>query len=222
LTELLLMQAFTQHNGLVAPLDRPNVDTDQIIPKQFLKSIRRTGFGVNLFDEWRYIDRGEPGQNPADRRPNPDFVLNLPRYQGASILLARRNFGCGSSREHAPWAIAEFGFRAVVAPSFADIFFNNCFKNGILPIVLSEADVDRLFHEVLALPGYRLTVDLDAQTVSTPQGERYGFDVDAFRKQCLLNGWDDIGLTLRHADVIREFEEKRLARFPWLARAVSQ
>ena len=215
------MQAFIQHTGLVAPLDRPNVDTDQIIPKQFLKSIRRTGFGVNLFDEWRYIDRGEPGQDPAERKQNPDFVLNLPRYQGASVLLARRNFGCGSSREHAPWAIAEFGFRAIVAPSFADIFYNNCFKNGIVPIVLDEAIVDRLFHEVLALPGYRLTVDLPGQRVVTPQGEHYGFEVDEFRRQCLLNGWDDIGLTLRHSDAIRDFEEKRLARFPWLGRTVS-
>lgn len=215
------MQAFTKHVGLVAPLDRPNVDTDQIIPKQFLKSIHRTGFGINLFDEWRYIDRGEPGQDPAERKRNPDFVLNLPRYQGASILLARRNFGCGSSREHAPWAIAEFGFRAIVAPSYADIFYNNCFKNGILPIVLSEAQIDRLFHEVLALPGYRLTIDLDEQKVSTPQGEHYAFEVDAFRKQCLLNGWDDIGLTLRHADEIHDYEDKRLARFPWLARNFS-
>ncbi len=210
------MQPFTRHQGLVAPLDRPNVDTDQIIPKQFLKSIRRTGFGANLFDEWRYIDHGEPGQDPATRRPNPDFVLNQERYRGASVLLARRNFGCGSSREHAPWAIAEFGFRAVVAPSFADIFFNNCFKNGILPVVLGEATVDRLFHEVLAQPGFELMIDLPGQLVRTPGGEAFGFEVDGFRKQCLVNGWDDIGMTLRHADEIRDFETKRLARMPWL------
>jgi len=215
------MQAFTRHQGLVVPLDRPNVDTDQVIPKQFLKSIRRTGFGVNLFDEWRYIDRGEPGQDPASRRPNPDFVLNQPRYRGGSILLARRNFGCGSSREHAPWAIAEYGFRAIIAPSFADIFFNNCFKNGILPVVLPEDAVDLLFHAVQALPGYTLVVDLAGQVVRTAEGVSYPFEVDAFRKQCLLNGWDDIGLTLRHADQIRQFEELRLRRFPWLARNLS-
>jgi 3-isopropylmalate/(R)-2-methylmalate dehydratase small subunit len=214
------MQAFTRHAGLVVPLDRPNVDTDQIIPKQFLKSIRRTGFGANLFDEWRYLDRGEPGQDPAARHPNPDFVLNLPRYRGASILLARRNFGCGSSREHAPWAIAEFGFRALLAPSFADIFFNNCLKNGILPVVLPEAAIDRLFEAVARQPGYRLTVDLAEQQVRTPEGDVLGFDVDAFRKQCLMNGWDDIGLTLRHADAIREFEALRLQRFPWLAKTL--
>jgi 3-isopropylmalate/(R)-2-methylmalate dehydratase small subunit len=215
------MQPFTRHQGLVVPLDRPNIDTDQIIPKQFLKSIRRTGFGANLFDEWRYIDRGEPGQDPSQRRPNPEFVLNQPRYRGASILLARRNFGCGSSREHAPWAIAEFGLRAIVAPSFADIFFNNCFKNGILPVVLDEGVVDRLFQAVLAQPGYELVIDLGEQFVRTPQGEALSFEVDAFRKQCLLNGWDDIGLTLRHADEIREFEALRLRRFPWLARNLS-
>jgi 3-isopropylmalate/(R)-2-methylmalate dehydratase small subunit len=215
------MQAFTRHQGLVVPLDRPNVDTDQIIPKQFLKSIRRTGFGVNLFDEWRYIDRGEPGQDPAQRRPNPEFVLNLPRYRGASILLARRNFGCGSSREHAPWAIGEFGLRAIIAPSFADIFHNNCFKNGILPVVLDEAAVDRLFQAVTLQPGYQLVIDLGDQVVRTPEGTSLGFEVDAFRKQCLLNGWDDIGLSLRHADQIREFEEARLRRFPWLARNFS-
>lgn len=212
------MKAFTRLQGLVVPLDRANVDTDQIIPKQFLKSIRRTGFGANLFDEWRYIDRGEPGQDPAQRRPNPDFVLNLPRYRGASILLARRNFGCGSSREHAPWAIAEFGFRAIIAPSFADIFYNNCFKNGILPIVLDERDVDALFQAVTAHPGYELLIDLSEQLVRTAEGSALAFEVDAFRKQCLLNGWDDIGLTLRHADQIREFEQLRLQRFPWLAR----
>jgi len=211
------MQASTRHQGLVAPLDRPNVDTDQIIPKQFLKSIRRTGFGVNLFDEWRYIDRGEPGQDPAARTPNPDFVLNQPRYRGASILLARRNFGCGSSREHAPWAIAEYGFRAVLAPSFADIFFNNCFKNGILPVVLPEEAIERLFQAVAPQPGYQLLIDLAEQVVRAPEGASWTFEVDGFRKQCLLNGWDDIGLTLRHADEIREFEARRLQRFPWLA-----
>ncbi|HYA76492.1 MAG TPA: 3-isopropylmalate dehydratase small subunit [Burkholderiaceae bacterium] len=215
------MQAFTHHRGLVVPLDRPNVDTDQIIPKQFLKSIRRTGFGANLFDEWRYIDRGEPGQDPTQRRPNPDFVLNLPRYRGASILLARRNFGCGSSREHAPWAIAEFGLRVIIAPSFADIFYNNCFKNGILPIVLDERVVDGLFEAVAAQPGYELVVDLAEQLVRRPEGEALAFEIDAFRKQCLLNGWDDIGLTLRHAEQIREFEAARLRRFPWLARELS-
>ena len=212
------MQAFLRHQGLVVPLDRPNVDTDQIIPKQFLKSIRRTGFGANLFDEWRYIDPGEPGQDPAQRRPNPEFVLNLPRYRGASILLARRNFGCGSSREHAPWAIAEFGLRAIIAPSFADIFYNNCFKNGILPIVLAEDVVDALFAAVAQNPGYTLLIDLSEQVVRRADGESLRFEVDAFRKQCMLNGWDDIGLTLRHADEIRAFEALRLRRFPWLAR----
>jgi len=215
------MQAFTHHKGLVVPLDRPNVDTDQIIPKQFLKSIRRTGFGANLFDEWRYIDRGEPGQDPAQRRPNPDFVLNLPRYRGASILLARRNFGCGSSREHAPWAIAEYGLRAIIAPSFADIFYNNCLKNGILPIVLEERVVDGLFRAVTAQPGYEMLIDLPEQRVHAADGSVLPFEVDAFRKQCLLNGWDDIGLTLRHAEKIREFETLRLHRFPWLARNLS-
>jgi 3-isopropylmalate/(R)-2-methylmalate dehydratase small subunit len=203
--------------GLVAPLDRANVDTDQIIPKQFLKSIRRTGFGQNLFDEWRYLDRGEPGQDATHRPRNPDFVLNRPRYQGASVLLARRNFGCGSSREHAPWALAEYGFRALIAPSYADIFFNNCFKNGVLPIALPEGDVDLLFHEVLALPGYQLTIDLPTQTILTPAGRALSFDVDGFRKQCLVNGWDDISLSLRRADQIRAFEDARLARQPWLA-----
>jgi 3-isopropylmalate/(R)-2-methylmalate dehydratase small subunit len=211
------MQIFTRHSGIVAPMDRPNVDTDQIIPKQFLKSIRRTGFGANLFDEWRYLDRGEPGQDPRARHPNPGFVLNLPRYQGASILLARRNFGCGSSREHAPWALQEFGFRAVIAPSFADIFYNNCLKNGLLAVVLPEPVVDRLFVEQQAQPGYQLTVDLEELIVAAPSGERFGFEIDAFRRQCLLNGWDDISLTLRHADEIREFESRRLVRMPWLA-----
>jgi len=211
------MQAFTVHPGLVAPMDRENVDTDAIIPKQFLKSIKRSGFGPNLFDEWRYLDHGEPGQDPATRRPNPDFVLNQPRYAGASILLARRNFGCGSSREHAPWALEQYGFRALIAPSFADIFFNNCFKNGILPIVLPEATVARLFDEAAAFPGYRLTIDLPRQVVVKPDGDELGFDVQPFRKQCLLNGWDDIGLTLRHAEKIKAFEAERLARMPWLA-----
>jgi len=210
------MQAFTVHQGLVAPMDRDNVDTDAIIPKQFLKSIARSGFGPNLFDAWRYLDPGEPGQDPASRRPNPDFVLNLPRYQGASILLARANFGCGSSREHAPWALEQYGFRALIAPSFADIFFNNCFKNGLLPIQLPAAQVARLFDEVAAFPGYALTVDLPRQVVVRPDGSELPFEVEAFRKQCLLNGWDDIGLTLRHADRIRAFEAERLARKPWL------
>ena len=216
------MQQFTVHKGLVAPMDRENVDTDAIIPKQFLKSIKKTGFGVNLFDEWRYLDHGEPGQDPASRKPNPDFVLNQPRYQGASILLARKNFGCGSSREHAPWALDQFGFRAVIAPSFADIFFNNCFKNGLLPIVLPEATIDMLFNEIAAFPGYELTIDLDRQVIVRPQGEEIPFDVIAFRKYCLLNGFDDIGLTLRHADKIRAYEAERLATKPWLAHTLVQ
>jgi 3-isopropylmalate/(R)-2-methylmalate dehydratase small subunit len=211
------MQAFTLHDGLVAPMDRENVDTDAIIPKQFLKSIARTGFGPNLFDEWRYLDKGEPGRPDAVRRLNPDFVLNQARYQGASILLARRNFGCGSSREHAPWALDQFGFRAIIAPSYADIFFNNCFKNGLLPIVLTEAQVGRLFDEVRARVGYRLTIDLPRQVVVQPDGAELPFDVQPFRKYCLVNGFDDIGLTLRHADKIRAFEAERLAKMPWLA-----
>ncbi len=211
------MQAFTVHQGLVAPMDRDNVDTDAIIPKQFLKAIARTGFGQNLFDAWRYLDPGEPGQDPATRRPNPDFVLNQPRYQGASVLLARANFGCGSSREHAPWALDQYGFRAIIAPSFADIFFNNCFKNGLLPLVLPEAQVAKLFDEVLAFPGYRLIVDLPRQVVVKPDGSELAFEVQAFRKYCLVNGFDDIGLTLRHADKIKAFEAERLARMPWLA-----
>ncbi|MBL8327301.1 MAG: 3-isopropylmalate dehydratase small subunit [Rubrivivax sp.] len=211
------MQAFTVHQGLVAPMDRENVDTDAIIPKQFLKSIARSGFGPNLFDEWRYLDKGEPGQDPASRRPNPDFVLNQPRYEGASVLLARRNFGCGSSREHAPWALDQYGFRVVIAPSFADIFFNNCFKNGLLPIVLPEAAVAHLFDEVAAFPGYGLTVDLPRQVVVKPDGSELPFEVQPFRKYCLVNGFDDIGLTLRHADKIRAFEAARLASKPWLA-----
>jgi 3-isopropylmalate/(R)-2-methylmalate dehydratase small subunit len=211
------MNPFRLHTGLVAPLDRANVDTDAIIPKQFLKSIKRTGFGPNLFDEWRYLDRGEPGMDNARRPRNPAFVLNDPRYQGASILLARRNFGCGSSREHAPWALADFGFRAVIAPSFADIFFNNCYKNGLLPIVLSEAQVDRLFADAAAFPGFTLAIDLERQLVSTPDGTlAFAFDVEPFRKHCLLNGLDEIGLTLQHAEAIRAFEAKRLADHPWI------
>jgi len=211
------MEPFRIHTGIVAPLDRANVDTDAIIPKQFLKSIRRAGFGVNLFDAWRYVDHGEPGMDPATRRPNPDFVLNEPRYRGASILLARRNFGCGSSREHAPWALADYGFRALIAPAFADIFFNNCFKNGLLPIVLQDSAVDRLFPDVAAFPGFTLTIDLERQRVATADGSlAYDFAVDPFRKQCLLNGWDDIGLTLRHTDEIRAFEARHLAEQPWL------
>ncbi|MEG0001249.1 MAG: 3-isopropylmalate dehydratase small subunit [Comamonas sp.] len=216
------MQKFTVQQGLVAPMDRENVDTDAIIPKQFLKSIKKTGFGVNLFDEWRYLDHGEPGQDPASRKPNPDFVLNQPRYLGASILLARKNFGCGSSREHAPWALDQFGFRAVIAPSFADIFFNNCFKNGLLPIVLPEATVAALFDEVAAFPGYQLTIDLERQVIVRPQGEEIPFEVNAFRKYCLLNGFDDIGLTLRQSDKIKAFEAQRLATKPWLAHTLVQ
>ena len=215
------MRAFTQHTGLVAPLDRANVDTDQIIPKQFLKSIKRTGFGPNLFDEWRYLDAGFPGQDPLSRKPNPEFVLNQPRYAGASILLARKNFGCGSSREHAPWALDQFGFRAVIAPSYADIFFNNSFKNGLLPIVLPEAQVAKLFDEVLAFPGYALTIDLARQVIVKAQGEELPFDVQAFRKYCLLNGFDDIGLTLLQSDKIKAFEAERLAAKPWLNHTVA-
>ena len=211
------MEKFTLHTGLVAPMDRENVDTDAIIPKQFLKSIKRTGFGPNLFDEWRYLDKGEPGMDPATRRPNPDFVLNQPRYAGASILLARQNFGCGSSREHAPWAITQYGFRALIAPSFADIFFNNCFKNGLLPIVQPESVVAKLFDEVAAFPGYQLTIDLEQQKIRKPDGSAIDFDVQPFRKYCLLGGLDDIGLTLRHKDAIAAFEAQRLAHKPWLA-----
>jgi 3-isopropylmalate/(R)-2-methylmalate dehydratase small subunit len=215
------MNKFTLLDGLVAPLDRANVDTDAIIPKQFLKSIKRSGFGPNLFDEWRYLDHGEPGQDNSGRPVNPDFVLNQPRYQGASVLLTRKNFGCGSSREHAPWALEQFGFRAIIAPSFADIFFNNCFKNGLLPIVLSEIQVDHLFNEVKAFPGYRLIVDLENQVVRTVNGsESYPFDIDAFRKYCLLNGLDDIGLTLQKADKIRIYEERHLADQPWLSNTI--
>ena len=214
------MQAFQTHQGLVAPMDRENVDTDAIIPKQFLKSIKRSGFGPNLFDEWRYLDQGQPGQDPATRRENPDFVLNQPRYQGASVLLARKNFGCGSSREHAPWAIDQYGFRALIAPSYADIFFNNCFKNGLLPIVLPEAEVSRLFDEVAAFVGYSLKIDLPRQVVIKPDGTELPFDVQPFRKFCLLNGYDDIALTLRHADKIKAFEAERLVRKPWLAQRI--
>jgi len=214
------MQAFTIHSGLVAPMDRENVDTDAIIPKQFLKSIKRSGFGPNLFDEWRYLDHGEPGQDPASRKPNPDFVLNQSRYAGASVLLARKNFGCGSSREHAPWALEQFGFRALIAPSFADIFFNNCFKNGLLPIVLPETQVATLFDEVNAFVGYKLTIDLPRQVIVKPDGTELPFDVQPFRKFCLLGGYDDIGLTLRHADKIKAFEAERLAKMPWLANRV--
>jgi 3-isopropylmalate/(R)-2-methylmalate dehydratase small subunit len=214
------MQAFTVHEGLVAPLDRENVDTDAIIPKQFLKSIKRTGFGPNLFDEWRYLDHGEPGIDPATRRLNPDFVLNQARYQGASILLARRNFGCGSSREHAPWALQQAGFRAVIAPSYADIFLNNCYKNGLLPIVLSEFEVSRLFDEVRASIGYRLRIDLGEQRVFSSDGRAAAFEVEPFRKTSLLNGLDDIDLTLRHEQKIRAFEAAHLARQPWLANTI--
>jgi 3-isopropylmalate/(R)-2-methylmalate dehydratase small subunit len=210
------MEKFIRLEGLVAPLDRHNVDTDAIIPKQFLKSIKRTGFGPNLFDAWRYLDHGEPGMDNSKRPLNPEFVLNQPRYRGAQILLARENFGCGSSREHAPWALMDFGFRAVVAVSYADIFFNNCFKNGLLPVVLDAGAVDLLFHEVLAEPGYRLTIDLPQQVVLTPSGKSYSFEVDASRKHSLVNGLDEIGLTLGYADEIRAFEAKRRAEQPWL------
>ena len=211
------MEPFRVHAGLVAPMDRENVDTDAIIPKQFLKSIRKSGFGPNLFDAWRYLDPGEPGQDPRSRRPNPEFVLNQPRYAGASVLVARRNFGCGSSREHAPWALQQYGFRAILAPSYADIFFNNCFKNGLLPVVLPEAEVARLFDDVAVFPGYRLTVDLERQRVVRPDGGELAFEVEPHRRECLLGGLDDIGLTLRHADAVRAFEAKRLAERPWLA-----
>lgn len=210
------MDAFIRLNGLVAPLDRSNVDTDAIIPKQFLKSIHRSGFGPNLFDEWRYLDYGEPGKDCSGRPLNPDFVLNQERYQGAQILLARENFGCGSSREHAPWALLDYGFRAVLAPSFADIFANNCSKNGILPVVLDPETIERLFAEVTATPGYRLDVDLEGQQVVTPSGEVFSFTVDEFRKECLLQGLDEISLTLQYADEIRGFEERRRNAEPWL------
>jgi 3-isopropylmalate/(R)-2-methylmalate dehydratase small subunit len=210
------MKAFTQLTGVVGPMDRANVDTDLIIPKQFLKSIKRSGFGPNAFDELRYLDKGEPGRDNSNRPLNPEFPLNFPRYRGASILLARENFGCGSSREHAPWALEEYGFRAIIAPSFADIFYNNCFKNGMLPLVLPEAVVSQLFAELYATEGYSLTVDLNTQRVITPSGETFGFDVDAFRKHCLLNGFDDIGLTLQDAELIRAYESRRKVEAPWL------
>lgn len=212
------MKPYTKITGLVAPLDRANVDTDQIIPKQFLKSIKRTGFGVNLFDEWRYLDEGYPGQDCSKRPINKEFVLNQPRYQGATILIARKNFGCGSSREHAPWALDEYGFRTVIAPSYADIFFNNSFKNGLLPIILTEDEVDELLKAVEAKEGYQLTVDLASQIVTTPEGKQYHFEIDSFRKHCLLNGLDDIGLTLQDADAIRAFEAKHKESQPWLFR----
>lgn len=210
------MEKFVTFTGIVAPLDRSNVDTDAIIPKQFLKSIYRTGYGPNLFDEWRYLDRGEPGMDPAKRTPNPDFVLNQKRYAGSTILLARKNFGCGSSREHAPWALTQYGFKVVIAPSFADIFYNNSFKNGLLPIPLSEEAVDRIFAGVAAGEGYALTVDLEKRTVTEPDGTVHEFEVPAFRRECLLKGLDDIGITLEHEGEIRAFEEKRLKEKPWL------
>lgn len=210
------MEKFTVHKGVVAPLDRSNVDTDAIIPKQYLKSIKRTGFGPTLFDDWRYMEPGEPGMDHSQREVNPDFVLNKPAYQKSSILIARENFGCGSSREHAVWALDDFGLRAVIAPSFADIFFNNSFKNGFLPIRLSDEQVDQIFSEIEANEGYELTIDLEAQTVTTPTGESFSFEIDAFRKYCLLNGLDDIGLTLKHADEIRAYEEKRKQTASWL------
>ena len=210
------MDKFSTLQGLVAPIDRANVDTDAIIPKQFLKSIKRSGFGPNLFDDWRYLDTGEPGMDNSSRPINEDFVLNLDRFQGAAVLLARKNFGCGSSREHAPWALQDYGFRVIIAPSFADIFFNNCFKNGLLPIVLDEILVDKLFKEVDATVGYSLDVNLEKQTITTPGGELIDFEVDAFRKHCLLNGLDDIGLTLQHVEQIKTYENKRQQQTPWL------
>lgn len=210
------MKSFTTVSGLAAPMDRANVDTDLIIPKQFLKSIKRSGFGPNLFDELRYLDEGQPGQDCSGRPVNDEFPLNFPRYKGAQILLARENFGCGSSREHAPWALDDYGFRAVIAPSFADIFFNNCFKNGLLPIILSDEIVDQLFTEMYANEGYELTIDLAAQTVITPAGESFAFEIDEFRKHCLLNGLDDIGLTLQESDAIKAYEARRRQETPWL------
>lgn len=211
------MEKFTRLEGIAAPLDRANVDTDAIIPKQFLKSIKRSGFGVNLFDAWRFLDHGEPGMDISTRKPNPDFVLNQSRYQGANILLARKNFGCGSSREHAPWALFDYGFKAVIAPSFGEIFYNNCLKNGLLPVVLADSEVDHLFHEVEAFTGFRLMVDLEQQVVATVDGATvYRFEIDSFRKHCLLNGLDEIGMTLQHADEIKAFEEKHIVQQPWL------
>ena len=210
------MKAFTRLDGLVAPMDRANVDTDLIIPKQFLKSIKRSGFGPNLFDEVRYLDEGQPGMDNSKRPLNPDFELNKPRYAGAQVLLARKNFGCGSSREHAPWALEDYGFRAIIAPSFADIFYNNCFKNGLLPIVLADDIVDRLFDAVASTEGYKLTIDLENQKVVTPEGDAFDFEVNAFRKHCLINGLDDIGLTLQDADAIRAYETRREQETPWV------
>jgi len=210
------MEKFVTHTGLVAPLDRENVDTDAIIPKQFLKSIKKTGFGPHLFDAWRFLDIGEPGMDLSKRRPNPDFVLNQPVYKDATILLARKNFGCGSSREHAPWALQQYGFKAVIAPSFGDIFYNNSFKNGFLPIVLLDFQVDHLFTEIAAHPGLRLTIDLPAQTVAAGSGKPMSFEIEPFRKECLVNGWDEIGLTLRHSDEIKAYEDKRKRSEPWI------
>ena len=214
------MKAFTRHKGLVAPLDRANVDTDMIIPKQFLKSIKRTGFGPNLFDELRYLDQGEPGQDCLNRPINPDFPLNTARYKGVSILLARKNFGCGSSREHAPWALEDYGFNVIVAPSYADIFYNNCFKNGILPVILEEYEIEELFIEVEKIPGFQLDVDLVSQTITTDSAKEYNFELDEFRKDCLINGLDEIGLTLQHADLIKKYEEHRENRHPWVFGAI--
>lgn len=214
------MEKFTVLKGIVAPLDRSNVDTDAIIPKQFLKSIYRTGYGPNLFDEWRYLDKGEPGKPISERTLNPDFVLNQPRYQGASILLARKNFGCGSSREHAAWALSQYGFRAIIAPSFADIFYNNSFKNGLLPVILPEFTVDALFHEVNANNGYELTINLAEQKIIEPNGTAHDFEVPEFRKFCLLNGLDDIGISLQHKDEIEAFENRRLTDKPWLVKSI--
>lgn len=215
------MRAFEQHKGLVVPLDRPNVDTDVIMPKQYLKSIKRTGFGVNLFDELRYLDEGWPGKPLEERQLNPDFVLNQERYQGASVLLARQNFGCGSSREHAPWAIEDYGFRVIIAPSFADIFYNNCFKNGLLPLVLAEEQIDRLFQEVATNSGYQLDISLEDQKVTLPNGDVFEFEIDAFRKECLIKGLDDIGLTLEFESTIRDYEKSRRAQKPWLFDVIS-
>jgi 3-isopropylmalate/(R)-2-methylmalate dehydratase small subunit len=214
------MKAFTQHSGLVGPMDRANVDTDMIIPKQFLKSIKRSGFGPNLFDELRYMDEGQPGQDCSQRPLNPDFPLNLPRYSGATILLARKNFGCGSSREHAPWALEDYGFRAVIAPSYADIFYNNCFKNGLLPVVLTEQQLDVLFAEMYADEGYQLMVDLVEQKVVSPNGESFEFDIDQFRKDCLIQGLDEIGLTLQSAQEIKDYEKTRAEQQPWVFGAI--
>ncbi|MBT7563846.1 3-isopropylmalate dehydratase small subunit [Porticoccaceae bacterium] len=214
------MKAFTQHRGLVGPMDRANVDTDMIIPKQFLKSIKRSGFGPNLFDELRYLDQGEPGQDCSNRPLNPDFPLNEPRYKGASILLARKNFGCGSSREHAPWALEDYGFNAVIAPSYADIFYNNCFKNGVLPVILTESEVDELFQELASDEGYHLDIDLAAQTVTTDSGKVFSFELDEFRKECLLSGLDEIGLTLTSSDLIKEYEIEREKQHPWVFGAI--